>query len=306
MNDRFRSSHSASQGMGRRSFLRSAAAAMAVPPILASSAEVQPVAEEARPKRDPSDTYENQAKGIRILPGAWRPHYPWEHIAWVSPSWPSQDYIWLDFPEAIFTDRGLVYLSHINPAAPAIYENWPKVPWQEVARGIEFERVLPDGVAFGGRVTRGEGTTVDLELHIRNGSQAPLKEIKLQTCAFLRAAKEFADYKADNKYVHVPEHGWIPFPEAKDVPEGTSRYGVGWRSSNRKADLPVMATLSNQAERLVAMTWLEDTMSMVCNPRHPCMHADPHFPDLDPGEGRSVHGRLMFFEGGLNELQLKY
>ena len=62
----------------------------------------------------PQGTYETHAKGIRILPGAWRPHYPWEHIAWISPPWPSQDYVWLDFPEAIFTSQGLLFLSHVN------------------------------------------------------------------------------------------------------------------------------------------------------------------------------------------------
>ncbi len=38
------------------------------------------------------ETYEIHAKGIRILPGQWRPHYPFEQIAWVSPPWPSQDF----------------------------------------------------------------------------------------------------------------------------------------------------------------------------------------------------------------------
>ena len=58
------------------------------------------------------DTYETHAKGIRILPGQWRPLYPFEQIAWVSPPWPSQDYIWLDFPEAIFCNLGLLYFGH--------------------------------------------------------------------------------------------------------------------------------------------------------------------------------------------------
>jgi hypothetical protein len=47
------------------------------------------------------ESYETHAKGIRILPGQWRPHYTFEHTAWISPSWPSQDYIWLDYPEAV-------------------------------------------------------------------------------------------------------------------------------------------------------------------------------------------------------------
>src|SRR3990172_11551113 len=99
-----------------------------------------------------TDTYETQAKGIRIHPGEWRPHYPWEHIAWVSPSCPCQDYIWLDFPEAIFTDQGLLFLSHINPPFPQKFENLPRVPWREIDNGIAFERKLPNGIAFGGSV----------------------------------------------------------------------------------------------------------------------------------------------------------
>lgn len=250
------------------------------------------------------DTYETNAKGIRILPGQWRPHYAWEHIAWVSPSWPSQDYIWLDFPEAIFTDRGLIYLSHVNPAAPAIYDSWPKVPWESVDGGIAFERELPDGVAFGGKVIKDSDTSVALELHLKNGSPEPLRKITLQTCAFLRAIKEFAEYTRDNKFVHIPGKGWQSYPEAADAAEGEGRFGVGWRSHNGKADLPVMVTTSVEAERLVAMTWYDDTLSMVSNGNHPCMHADPHFPDLEPGENRIIRGSLMFFEGSIKDFRI--
>lgn len=249
------------------------------------------------------ETYATIAKGIRIVPGQWRPHYPWEHIAWVSPAWPSQDYIWLDFPEAIFTDRGLIYLSHVNPAAPAVYERWPRIAWKPVDGGIGYERELPDGVAFGGKVTKGSDTTVDLELHIRNGSNTPLRNITLQTCAFLRAAKEFADYTRDNKYVHVPAKGWLPYEKASECPSDQGPYGVGWRSHNGKADLPIMITTSNEAERLVAMTWFNDTLSMVSNGNHPCMHADPHFPDLDPAQDHTVRGRVLFFEGSLESFR---
>ena len=69
--------------------------------------------------------YETQATGLRILPGQWRPHYPWEHIAWVSPPWASQDYVWLDFPEAICSSLGFLYLSHVNPPIPTIFKDLP-------------------------------------------------------------------------------------------------------------------------------------------------------------------------------------
>lgn len=256
-------------------------------------------------KQRAGDTYETEAVGIRIVPGAWRPHYAWEHIAWVSPPWPSQDYIWLDFPEAIFTSQGLLYLSHINPPIPTVFHDLPRVAWQAIPDGISYERTLPNGVAFGGNVSRADESTVDLELHLSNGSKDDLKNITLQTCAFLRAIKEFADYTQANKFVHVPNAGWIPLADASHRDGGKEKYRVGWRRSGKPvADLPVAVTVSNMAERLVAMTWFDDTLSMVGNPQHPCFHADPRFPDLKPGERASIRGKLIFFDGPLARFDL--
>lgn len=235
------------------------------------------------------------------MPGQWRPHYPFEQIAWVSPPWPSQDYVWLDFPEAIFTNQGLIFLSHVNPSVPSLYTQLPKVSWQEVADGIAFDRELPNGVRFGGSVTRKGVTVTDLRLRIFNGSAAPLKNITLQTCVFLRACREFADFSNDNKYVHVPERGWVAFSEARGIQAEKGRYSLGWRSGPRIADLPVMVILSNQDQRLLAMTWHEHTLSLIANPRHPCLHADPKFRDLDVGEEADIRGSLIFFEGTLDD-----
>ena len=97
-------------------------------------------------------TYDTQVQGIRIFPGQWRPHYPWEQIAWISPPWPSQDYLWLDFPEAIFTDQGLLYLSAAHPRFPVRFPDLPKIAWRTVGNGLAFERRLPNGVRFGGTI----------------------------------------------------------------------------------------------------------------------------------------------------------
>ena len=248
------------------------------------------------------ETYETQAKGIRILPGQWRPHYPWEQIVWVSPSWPSQDYIWLDFPEAIFSDQGLLFLSHINPAHPVVFPNLPRVQWQAIAGGIAFERVLPNGVKFGGSVvTNCDSTGVSLELYIDNGSEKPLRNIKLQTCAYLRAIREFSDFTVKSKFVHLPEAGWQPFEAARACGLEMGRFRLGWRGGPAAADLPVMVTTSNQGKRLVAMTWYDDTYSLISNPEHPCMHADPFFPDLEAGQRAKIRGEILFFEGTVDQ-----
>jgi len=292
----------------RRSFLKSTSAALSAAltlgPRSVQGANETPVGgqNEKTSSPDSGDTYETHAKGIRILPGQWRPHYPWEHIAWVSPSWPSQDYIWLDFPEAIFTSQGLLYLSHVNPPIPTVYQNLPRISWREVALGIAFDRQLPNGVSFGGSVTKGSDSDVDLELHLKNGSPEPLNNVTLQTCAFLRGIKEFGDLTRDNKFIHTSGSGWITMTRASEIQEGDGKYGIGWRTKGKKvADLPWVVTQSNRGQRFVAMTWFDDTLSMVSNPNHPCMHADPKFENLNPGEERSIRGKIAFFEGDLQD-----
>jgi hypothetical protein len=248
------------------------------------------------------ETYETHATGIRILPGQWRPHYPFEQIAWISPSWPSQEYLWLDFPEAIFAADQLYFLSHVNPAVRTDLPGLAKVPWEEIPGGLQFERTLPSDVVFGGSLVMRKQATVEMEIHIRNGGDQPLKEITLQTCLYLRAIREFADYTRDNKFVHHPARGWITLTQARELPEGVGPYRIGWRTKGELlADQPIIATVSNAADRLVAMTWYSDTLSLVSNPNHPCMHADPKFKDLLPGEAGSIQGRIAFFEGPLKD-----
>lgn len=248
------------------------------------------------------ETYETIAKGMRILPGQWRPHHPWEQIAWVSPNWPSQDYVWLDFPEAIFSDAGLLYLSHVNPACPTVFADLPPVAWDARPEGISFQRELPNGVRFGGSVTRGDPAgAAELELFLENGTDRPLREIKLQTCACLRGIKEFADPTEANKLVHLPGDGWRPFADVKDCGREDGRFRFGWRGGPASADLPVMATVSNRAERLAAITWYDATYSLISNPLHPCMHADPAMDDLAPGQRETIRGSLIFFEGTPDE-----
>lgn len=251
-------------------------------------------------------TYETDVAGIRILPGQWRPHYPFEQIAWVSPPWPSQDYLWLDFPEAIFTRAGLLYLSHNNPAFPTLFPEQPGVAWQPASGGIRFERRLPNQVKLGGSVTRSSDTTVALKLFLENHSPAAVTDIQLQTCVFLRGIQEFGDYTQENKFVHVPEAGWLLLEVARKRTEETGRYRLGWRGGPKIADWPVLVTLSSQAERLVAMTWHNHTRSLIGNPRHPCMHADPCFPDLPIGERAEISGELIFFEGSLEDFSKEF
>lgn len=286
--------------LSRRTMLRAAGVTAAAMAVLPAEAEESPAKPEEVPP--PTETYETHAKGLRVLPGMWRPHYPWEHIAWVSPSWPSQDYLWLDFPEAIFTNQGLLFLSHVNPPIPTVYADLPAVAWTRLPNGIGFERVLPNGVEFVGSITHAASNAVDLELRLKNGTPQPLTTITLQTCAFLRAIKEFADYTRDNRFVHVAGAGWMPMSAAMELQDGDAPYRVGWRTRGKRvADLPVVLTVSKTQQRYMAFTWGTSTLSMVSNANHPCVHADPQFPDLEPGADATIRGRIAFIEGAIDD-----
>src|SRR5687768_17526714 len=80
--------------------------------------------------------HEKITQGIKLVPGQWRPNFSSEQIAWLSPPWPSQrpeygqEFIYFDFPETIKIGNILVYLSHVHPRFPAIYNfGLDKITW---------------------------------------------------------------------------------------------------------------------------------------------------------------------------------
>ena len=241
---------------------------------------------------------------VTVIPGAWRPHHAFEHIAWINPPWGSEDYVWLDYPEAIFTDQGLLYLSHTNQRFPTVFGNYTPSTWRSVDDGIAFDRSLPNGISFGGSLRAASDTSVSMQLTIDNQSPAPLTGIKLQTCMFMRAYRGLDAYTLENKFLHSPVDGWVPLSRAGDLDE-KGRFRFGWRDGPAVADLPVIACVAESGDRLVAMTWRENTFSLVSNPDHPCIHADPFFADVGVGEKASIDGDIIFLEGGLDEIEAR-
>lgn len=248
------------------------------------------------------DTYETDAKGIRIVPGQWRPHYPWEHIAWVSPSWPCQDYLWLDFPETIVSDGGVVYVSHLNPEIPleeVKFGPLPRVPWREVEGGLTYERTLPSGLWFAGRVTKASESKVALGITVGNKGKGTFSGLSLRTCLFLRASREFNQHTNENKFAHFRNEGWVSYDAA--VRRGLSLQYHGFGEEDPTfPDLSVTLCVSGIAQRVVAMTWFEDTFQFGGNLARPCLHADPKVPNLAPGAKVDLRGEIVFFEGTLD------
>lgn len=182
--------------------------------------------------------------------------------------WDDGGYVVVDVPEAIWfrgeTGPRLLYLAHTH--VPTIWDEQgvklPPTEWRtRAAGGWEVERTLPNGVAFGARVEPREAD-VRFELWLKNGTNATLRDLRVQNCVMLAGAPEFAARTNDNKVLRDP----------------------------------FVACRDEAGRRWVITAW-ERCVRPWANPPCPCLHSDPQFADCEPGATQTLRGWLSFYEG---------
>ena len=199
---------------------------------------------------------------IGFLDGAVRPRR--ESKLSVFAPWPEGGYAVADIPEAIWSDRGLIWLAHEH--VPTV---WTKqgitlepLEWTRQENGsLVVERTLPDGVRFGTKVMAARDSLA-MEMWLVNGSDRTLSDLRVQNCVLLKGLKGFEQQDNDNKFFSAP------YAAAQDA----------------------------SGKRWVIVAWVPNHRSWG-NAPCPCIHSDPKFPDCPPGETRRLRGRLSFYEG---------
>ena len=186
--------------------------------------------------------------------------------------WSETDYVVVDLPEAIFSEKRLLYLAHTH--IPTIWDEQnviiENIDWTREPDGsLHHERVLSNHVAFGASLQSKAGA-VEMELWLRNGSGQPLTGLRVQVCNLLKGAPEFNEQTTTNKI---------------------------FRS-------PCAAVQSAGAGRWILTAWQRCGRAWG-NGIVPCLHADPVLPDCAPGQTVRVRGRLWFYEGKDVELELQ-
>jgi hypothetical protein len=101
-----------------------------------------------------------------------------------------------------------------------------------------------------------------MELWLHNGTKQVLRNLRVQNCVMLKAAAGFSAQTNQNKRLRPP------FAIAGSD-DGRRWIITAWDPSDR--------------------TW--------ANPPVPCIHADPKFPDCQPGQTQRLRGWLWFHEG---------
>jgi len=178
--------------------------------------------------------------------------------------WDAASYVVVDLPEAIFSERRLLFLAHTD--VPTIWDKdnviIENVDWKRQPDGsLRLERVLPNKIAFGASVIPQE-RSVKMELWLRNGTDQPLPRLRTQICAMLKGAPAFNDQTTTNKIFKCPS----------------------------------VAVHSAGGDRWILMAW-ERCGRAWGQPMVPCLHADPVMADCAPGETVRVRGRLWFYDG---------
>jgi len=178
--------------------------------------------------------------------------------------WDSSSYVVMDLPEAIFSNLGLTYLAHTH--IPTIFEKenvkLDRMEWTRNADGsLSLIRKLPNGITYRAwaRAYSGE---VRMELELTNGTKEPLSGLKVQQCLMLKGAKGFDTQTNDNK----------------------------------RFDSPYAIAHDTSKTRWIVHAWSRP-QRVWGNPPCPCLHSDPQFPDLKPGESARLIGRIWFHEG---------
>jgi prepilin-type processing-associated H-X9-DG protein len=178
--------------------------------------------------------------------------------------WDPNSYVVVDLPEAIWSNLGLTYLAHthIDTIWTKQGVDLPKLEWNRRADGtLDMERELPNGIAFGAAV-KPTRDAVHMELWVKNGTKEPLTGLRVQICVMPKMAKGLAQQTNDNKILTNP----------------------------------YVACRSGDGKRWIITAW-ENCDRPWANPRCPCFHSDPKFPDLEPGQMHRLRGWLSFYEG---------
>lgn len=178
--------------------------------------------------------------------------------------WDPSSYVVLDAPEALWSNLGLTYLAHTH-----IDTLWDKqgirlkqLEWLRRPDGSYFlRRELPNKIVYE-LLAVPHRDHLAIRMTLTNGTPAVLSDLRVQMCAMLKGCKDFDQQTNDNKIFR----GALA---ACRNSEGNRWVILGFEPNHR--------------------TW--------GNAPCPCLHSDPIFPELAPGQTGTVHGWLSFYQG---------
>jgi len=236
--------------------------------------------------------------------------------------WPDGGDVFMNLPEHLeYNTQGLSLLRH--------WDEWEggRVPWLIAPDGkqasYQVESPHEKGVivqAFARPATAEEvppGTRgVRLAMRIVNGSPHALPAVRPLLCVQYRGLTGFPAWRGNYEHTYLFAGGKpvalanLPTADPNTTFKGCVVAGCPQRDTRAERqgglieqdmDLALSAVESLDGRRKL-LVWWTPGKSMISNAAIPCIHADPYFGTLKPGETASAEGLLVFAEGELGPL----
>ncbi len=231
----------------------------------------------------------------------------------VVPPWADGGSLFINFPEHLEYMPGTRGIARHHDKRENV--------WQVSADGLEawyeVESITEPGVFFSVKA-RAENGRALFEMTIANRSKITLGSIRPLLCYQYYGLKGFPA-SSRNNFAHTfisiagkpvalkdlivkhPE-AYARMAQVKGCPDKHNWWAEKMGGFIEKPmDMAFTALTATEDDRKVVIFWTPGK-NLLSNSAIPCIHADPYFGDLKPGESRSARGILIFTRDSLEKL----
>jgi hypothetical protein len=231
----------------------------------------------------------------------------------ILPPWADGGKLVVNLPEHLeYEARGMGILRHNDQE--------PRGHWEVAADGgratLNVESPSAPGVRIEAEAKAVGKDRVEITVRILNGGKIPLPAVKPLYCFHYRELSGFPQWVDNFKHTYVLRGGKpvalaeVPTKSAQAKVKGGTIAGCDQHDNgfaekqggliDGGVDAAVAAVEALDGRRKVLVAW-SPGKSILSNANIPCLHADPYYGTIEPGQSAEAKGVLLFTEGPLDE-----
>jgi hypothetical protein len=231
----------------------------------------------------------------------------------ILPPWAEGGKLVVNFPEHLeYESRGMGILRYSDKE--------PRGHWDVAADGgratLDVESPSAPGVRVQGMAKAAGRDRIEVTMRITNGGKIPLATVKPLYCFQYRELAGFPQWVDNFQHTYVLVNGKpvaladVPTKSAQAKVKGGTVTGCEQHDNGFAekqgglieggVEAAIAAVESLDGKRKVVVAW-SPGKSILSNANIPCLHADPSYGTIEPGQSAEAKGILLFTEGPLDE-----
>jgi hypothetical protein len=240
----------------------------------------------------------------------------------VSAPWPDGGWVMINLPEHLTyrpSDQAILRWGD-NRREGAALNPW-KISEDGREAAMDVESPHTRGIRVVGKVKAVGDDRISLAMKIVNGRDFKLDAVRALYCTHYRMLAGFPSWEEGLPWCYVLVDGhWAKLSE---LPTANAKTVVKWAkvkgrdiapkefvtsrggASEKDLDAAVAVVTAKDGKRKLAIGW-KPAGSMLANAGIPCLHADPWYDDIPPGESREAEGLMVFTEKSLDDILAEF